>query len=216
MAASRPGKRNHEQTSSTWAYTMSKILGQELKLRCSGTNPLPQSGKASEIWAKPTTKNEPSLWMDVFDNLDLLDSITSSCRQNSRVCTAAHTSSRSTHNPYNPRSSLQVTLRLQTPSKWFTSQNSIGVVLIIARSGQFYRCSWGKFGAWHEKNVQNKDFAVQKWRTSSGYWIVKQNWRRGTSYQHCSVVPTTQQCGPEGTRRNQNEWTKASTASRHR
>ena len=33
---------------------MSKILGHALKLRCSGTNPLPQSGKASQIWAKPT------------------------------------------------------------------------------------------------------------------------------------------------------------------
>lgn len=38
--------------------------------------------------------NLPLGWM--FDNLDLLDSITSSCRQNSIVCTAAHTSSRVT------------------------------------------------------------------------------------------------------------------------
>lgn len=84
--------------------------------------------------------NLPFGWM--FDNLDLLDSITSSCRQNSIVCTAAHTSSRVT-SKFRSVESMHITQSLigsrshQHPSAVLYTMENATLFLNVRTNGKY-------------------------------------------------------------------------------
>lgn len=84
--------------------------------------------------------NLPLGWM--FDNLDLLDSITSSCRQNSIVCTAAHKSSKVT-SKFRSVESMHITQSLigskshQHPSAVLYTMENATLFLNVRTNGKY-------------------------------------------------------------------------------